>query len=188
MSSSRRRYNTPVAYYVSSSTAGVYISNKYTALLIYQIWLEQSIKMQLTTQLKIDALLPPTVWPAWSRKHIISLLNGCWHQSSIVKTSIVNGVVVNCKDYSRSKFNADNYELHANVIHKSMSSSESIALNNTIMFPQILKLILRAPSILAAKTALRLDKLSVFPDGSSSTKHLHVVWKFLRLLHEGSKK
>jgi hypothetical protein len=156
--------------------------------LIYQLWLEQSIQTKLTTQLKVDALLPPTAWPTWSRKHIISLLNGCWHQTSIVKTSLVDGVVISCKDYSKAKFNADNYELHATVMHSKLSTAESTALNNTLMFPQILKLILRAPSVLAAKTALKLDGMSVFPDGSSSIKHLHVVWKFLRLLHEGSKK
>lgn len=180
MASSRKRYDSPVAYYVGTSTTSVYISNKYTALLIYDLWLNEAIEQNKTDSLALHAILPPTPWPTWSRQHIISLLNGCWHKRVIAKHAIVNGSVIKATDYRKNNYKPDNYERTVVLAHTKLSEQESIALNNTMMYPQVLNHVLRSPSPLAAKVALEIEHMATFPDGTSATRYIKPVWNFLK--------
>jgi hypothetical protein len=180
MASSRKRYDCPVAYHVSTNSIGVYVSNKYTALLIYDLWLSDAIEQRKTDVLSLFSILPPTPWPTWSRQHIISLLNNCWHKRVLAKHTITDGDVIKATDYRRNNYKPDNYERLVITAHTKLTEQESIALNNTMMYPQVLNHVLRSPSPMAAKIALEIDCMSFFPDGTSATRHIKPVWNFLR--------
>lgn len=180
MASSRKRYDCPVAYHIGTSTSSVYVSNKYTALLIYDLWLNEAIDQKKTDSLTLFSILPPTAWPTWSRQHIISLLNGCWHKRVIAKHVISNGDVVKATDYRKNNYKPDNYERLVITAHTKLTEQELIALNNTMMYPQVLNHILRSPSPLAAKVALEIEHMATFPDGTSATRYIKPVWNFLK--------
>lgn len=181
MSKSRRLYNTPVAYRVSKNDDVVFVSNKHTALLVFDNWSNICIDQQLTAELAIYAVMPPTPWPTWSRRHIISLLNGCWHKSLLASKRFENGIAISVKDFRHVKTWVDNYELLSITLYESMHQNERTALNNAMMYPQVLQHILRSPHPAIAAMALKIDGLSRYPDGTSTLKHLPKVWKYIKV-------
>lgn len=188
MSNSRRLYNTPVAYQVSKNDNVVFVSNKHTALLIFDLWCNQSIECNHDAIITMHAVMPPTPWPTWSRRHIISLLNGCWTKSLIAKKVISDGTATAVKDFRHIKSWADNYEYLSMVIYESMSQSERAALNNALMYPQVLAHIMRSFHPSVAMMALKLDGMTKYPDGTSTLKHLPKIWKYLKVDSSAFKK
>ena len=180
MSQSRKKYDAPVAYLLSMNDSFIYVSNKYTAILMYELWTQKIIESQLSTKISVYAIMPPTPWPTWSRTHIIALLNGCWKKVRIAYGVYESGQPVTLVDKTKSVFRADNYEQHAKILHSKMTTSERVALHNTLLYPSVLELILRSPSPMAARTALEIENASYFPDGTSATKYITSVWKYLK--------
>lgn len=180
MASSRRKFDAPVAYLLIAGEQYMYVSNKYTTVLMYELWTERIVKTQKTCTIAMYAILPPTPWPTWSRTHIISLLNGCWKRTRIAYAKYVDGIPVSVIDKTKTAFRLDHYEQHFMLVHSNMSNDERIALNNTLMYPQVLELVLRSSSPIAAKTALIIENMSLFPDGTSAIKYIKSVWKYLK--------
>jgi hypothetical protein len=180
MSKSRKKYDAPVAYLLCMGDSFIYVSNKYTSILMYELWTQKIIESKLSTKISMYAIMPPTPWPTWSRTHIIALLNGCWKKVRIAYGVYDFGQPVTLIDKTKSVFRADNYEQHVKVLHSKMTTTERVALHNTLLYPSVLELVLRSPSPLAAKTALMIEKIETFPDGSSATKYISSVWKYLK--------
>ena len=180
MGSSRRKYDAPVAYLVITDDRQIYISNKYTAILMYELWVDNIMRTGISCTIALYAILPPTPWPTWSRTHIISLLNGCWKRSRIAYAKYANGIPISVFDKTKSAFRLDHYEQHFIIAHSKMTTDEKNALNNTLMYPQVLELVLRSSSPIAAKTALIIENMTLFPDGTSATKYIKSVWKYLK--------
>jgi protease II len=73
----------------------------------------------------------------------------------------------------------DEYEWFASHKWNDMQPNVCHSLTQSLLYPQVLQHVLRAPTPLAARIALELDKLSVFPDGTSSTKYVKQVWEYI---------
>lgn len=184
MPSIRKKYNAPVAYYVHANNVGVHVSNKYTAKLIFELLV---INAKGNDIIEMKAILPPTMWPSWSRTHIISLLNGCWHASLIGRYVYKNNKLVDVVDYSKSNYKTDHYERHAEFMHDALSYGEKQTLNYILSTPELFKLIVQSPTAASAKMTMKyLNKI----DKTINVPLSHVVtcWKFLRLQHEGQRK
>jgi hypothetical protein len=184
MPSIRKKYNAPVAYYVHANNVGVHVSNKYTAKLIFELLV---INAKGNDIIEMKAILPPTMWPSWSRTHIISLLNGCWHASLIGRYVYKNNKLVEVTDYSRNSYKTDHYERHAEFMHDALSYGEKQTLNYILSTPELFKLIVQSPTAASAKVAMKyLNKI----DKTNNVPLSHVVtcWKFLRLQHERQRK
>lgn len=181
MSNSRKVYNTPVAYRIAKDNDVVYVSNKHTAILVFDNWANLCVTQLLSATISIYAVMPPTPWPTWSRRHIISLLNGCWHKSLVAYRKFEDGIPVSVKDFRNVKSWVDNYEYLTESIYETLNVNERAALNNALMYPQILQHILRSPHPSVAILALKIDGLSTYPDGTSSLKHLPKIWKYLKV-------
>jgi hypothetical protein len=183
MASIRKKYNAPVAYYVHINDIGVHISNKYTAILIFELYISQASNNDV---IEMKAIYPPTPWPTWSRSHIVSLLNGCWHEITLGKYTFKNGTLIDVIDYTKSNYKPDHYDQHAIHSHNLLSKGEKQTLNKILSTPELLKLIIQSPTSMSAKLAMKYIN-------SVDTTHIplsHVVpcWKFLRLQRDGQRR
>lgn len=186
MPTRRRSAYHPVCYYVDSPLGRVHISNQFTAKIIYQLWCQYSCDYNLDGVVTVHALMSPNGWSTWSRKHVIDLLNGGWKARLLCKSIISNSERKETLFNASVKISTDEYEWFS--IHKwnNMNSTVNHQLTLTLMYPQVLQHILRSPTPLAARMALEIDKLSVFPDGTSSTKYVKQVWEYIHGRRSGS--
>jgi hypothetical protein len=183
MPSRRKKYNAPVAYYVHANNVGVHISNKYTAILIFDLFVANAKGNDI---IEMKCIYPPTMWPSWSRTHIISLLNGCWHESTVARYVYKNNKLVEVLDYTKSNYKTDNYDRHAYYSHNVLSQGEKQTLNYILSTPEILKLIIQSPTAMSARLAIKY--LSSTGDNAIPLSHVVPCWKFLRLQHERQKR
>jgi len=183
MPSRRKKYNAPVAYYVHANNVGVHISNKYTALLIFELFVSNAKSNDI---IEIKCIYPPTMWPSWTRTHIISLLNGCWHESLLARYVFSNGNLASVIDYTKSNHKPDHYEKHACFLHEALTHGEKQTLNYILSTPEILKLVIQSPTAVSAKLAVKY----LVSTGNKTIPLSHVVpcWKFLRLQHAGQRR
>ena len=175
----RKRSNYhPVCYIVSGNGHNVTVSNQFVAKIIYQLWTQLSVSKKLSTTVVIDALMSPNSWSTWSRKHVISLLNGSWKKRLLCKTTIKDGVHSEVIYNTQIKLTGDEYESFATNTYSNLSKPVAHALNNALMYTNILRLILRAPTALAAQIALKVEGYLTWQDGTKIS-HIDKVWEYL---------
>jgi len=76
------------------------------------------------------------------------------------------------------KITGDHYEAYAIHTHKKMNEKIMASLTNTLTYPNILQLVLRAPTALAAKVAMKTEGYLKWEDGSK-VDHIDKVWEYL---------
>jgi len=175
----RKRSNYhPVCYIVSGNGHNVTVSNQFVAKIIYRLWIQLSVEKHYSTTVIVNAVMSPNSWSTWSRRHIISLLNGSWKKRLICKASVANGEYKEHMYNTQFKLTGDEYESHAIHTYSTLSQPVAHALNNALMYPNILQLILRAPTALAASVALKVEGYLTWEDGTKIT-HINNVWEYL---------
>ena len=175
----RKRSNYhPVCYVVSGNGHSVAVSNQFVAKIIYKLWIQKSVEKNITTAVIIDAWMSPNSWSTWSRKHIIALLNGSWKKRLICKAIVSNGAYKEIMYNTQIKLTGDEYESFATYNYTTLSNPVAHALNNALMYPNILQLILRAPTALAARVALKVEGYVLWQDGTRIS-HIDTVWEYL---------
>lgn len=179
MPTRRRTTYHPVCYYVDSPLGRVYISNQFTAKVIYQLWCQYCCDYAIDGVVVLHAMMSPNGWSVWSRKHIIDLLNGGWKTRLLCKSIINDSIRKETLFNASVSANTDKYEWWAKHRWNDMHPNVCHSLTQSLLYPQVLQHILRAPTPLAARIALELDQLSVFPDGTSATTHIKQVWDYI---------
>ncbi len=179
MASHRKKYIAPVAYYVHANNVGVHISNKYTAILIFELFVSKASGNDVV---EMKSIFPPNPWPAWSRTHIISLLNGCWYSATLARYVYKDNKLVSVIDYTKTNYKPDHYDRHAEYMHDNLTHGEKQTLNKILSTPELLKLVLQAPTPESAKVAIKY--LNTTKTTSIPLMHVVTCWKFLRLQHE----
>lgn len=179
MASHRKKYIAPVAYYVHINNVGVHVSNKYTAILILELFVSGASRNDVV---EMKSIFPPNQWPTWSRRHIISLLNGCWYSAILARYVYKDNKLVSVIDYTKSNHKPDHYERHAEFMHDALTQGEKQTLNYILSTPEILKLILQAPTASSARIAMKY--INSISSMSIPLTHVVTCWKFLKLQHE----
>ncbi len=175
----RKRSNYhPVCYVVSGNGHNVAVSNQFVAKIIYQLWIQLSVSKNIATTVTIDAYMSPNSWSTWSRRHIIALLNGSWTKRLICKATVANGEYKEHMYNTQIKITGDEYESFAKHTYSQLSKPVAHALNNALMYPNILQLILRAPTALSARVALKVEGYLKWQDGTK-IDHIDKVWEYL---------
>ena len=175
----RKRSNYhPVCYVVSGNGHNVAVSNQFVAKIIYQLWIQLSVSKNIATTVTIDAYMSPNSWSTWSRRHIIALLNGTWTKRLICKATVANGEYKEHMYNTQIKITGDEYESFAKHTYSKLSKPVAHALNNALMYPNILQLILRAPTALSARVALKVEGYLKWQDGTT-INHIDKVWEYL---------
>ena len=175
----RKRNNYyPVCYLITSGSYRVSVSNQFTAKIIYQLWCQVAIRKQTTTTVTVMALMSPTSYGTWGKKHIIQLINGVWKQRLVAKSIIKQGVQHEQTANAEFKLYGDEYEWSAFKTYDALPTHIATSVTNALMYPQILQLILRAPTALAAHVAIKVEGLTHYDDDTKIT-NIKEVWNFL---------
>jgi len=175
----RRRNNYhPVCYVVSSNGYNVAVTNQFVAKIIYQLWIQRNIDKNTDARVSVYALMSPNGWSTWSKKHIIGLMNGMWKKRMLCKAQIKDGECKHILNNSAMKITGDQYESHAEFTYNTMNESVMQSLTNTITYPNVLQLVLRAPTALSAKVAMKTEGYIRWEDGTK-VDHIDKVWEYL---------
>jgi len=175
----RKRSNYhPVCYIVTGGTHRVCVNNQFVAKIIFQLWCQQAVQNKRSRTVTVYALMSPNSWSTWSRKHIIQLINGMWKERLVNKCVIVDGVPTDSTANSEFKLFGDDYERHAEFVYRSMAQHIQSSLHHCLMYPQILQIILRAPTALAAEIALKVAGITRF-DATKRISNIKEVWNYL---------
>lgn len=178
MPSRKRNNHYPVCYLVTSKSYRVSVSNQFTAKIIYQLWCQLAIKNQSTTTVTVTALMSPSSYGTWGKKHIIQLLNGMWKERLVAKSIIKQGIQHEQTANAQFKLYGDEYEWTAIDSYEKLPVHIATSLTNALMYPQILQIILRAPTALAAHLALKVEGLTHYDDETRIT-NIKEVWNYL---------
>ena len=176
---SRRRTNYhAVAYTIKGLGYSVTVSNQFVAKIIYQYWIMIAEQKKLTGDVSVYALMSPNGWSTWSRKHIIALMNNLWKWRLMCKTIITNEQTKETISNTQFKVTGDDYERNANYEYKQMPTAVLHALHNAMFYPNVLQILLREPTALAAKIGIKTEGYLHWPDGSK-VDHIDKVWEYL---------
>ena len=175
----RRRNNYhAVCYVVTSNDYSVAVSNQFVAKIIYQLWIQRNLDKNINAVVTVTALMSPNSWSTWSKKHIIGLLNGTWKQRLLCKAQIKNGECQHILNNAAMKITGDHYESNAIQTYRKTNDRIMTSLTNTLTYPNILQLVLRAPTALAAKVAMKTEGYLKWEDGSK-VDYIDKVWEYL---------
>lgn len=173
----RNNYH-PVCYVVTSNSYSVTVTNQFVAKIIYQLWIQRNIDKNINATVAVYALMSPNSWSTWSKKHIVGLMNGTWKKRTLCKAQIKDGECKHILNNSAMKVTGDHYEDHTAFTYRNMNESVMQSLTNTLTYPAVLQLVLRAPTALAAKVAMKTEGYTRWEDGSK-IDHIDKVWEFL---------
>lgn len=175
----RKRSNYhPVCYIVTGGTHRVCVNNQFVAKIIYQLWQQLSVQEKRSRTISVYALMSPNSWSTWGRKHIIQLINGMWKERLVTKCVVIDGVIQSNTANAEFKLFGDDYERHAEYVYRDMPQHVRSSLHHCLMYPQILQIILRAPTGLAAEIALKVSGILFFEKGLRIT-NVKEVWTYL---------
>jgi len=163
---------------VSSKKHNVAVSNQFVAKIIYQQWIYVSQQKAIDNVISVHALMSPNSWSTWSRKHIVRLLNNAWKWRLLCKTVIKNNTTKETISNTQMKVTGDDYEYNAEYTYSNMSKQVAHALDNALSDANILRLLLRAPTGLAAHVAIKNEGYLKWADGTR-IDHIKEVWEFL---------
>lgn len=173
-----RNNHYPVCYLITSGSYRVAVSNQFTAKIIYQLWCQLAIQQQSSTTVTVTALMSPSSLGTWGRKYIIQLMNGVWKQRLVAKSIIKQGIQHEQTANAQFKLYGDEYEWSAKKMYQTLQPHVAASLTNALMYPQILQIILRAPTALAADVAMKVEGLTHYDDDTKIT-NIKEIWNFL---------
>lgn len=180
MPTRRRSNHHAVAYTIKGLGHCVTVNTKFTAKVIYQLWIQLAREKQLKGSVTVYALMSPTSWSEWSRKHIIALMNNSWKWRMMCKTIIDNEQTKEIESNTNFTIRGDLYESNAEYTYKDLPHTVLHALHMSMLYPEVLQLLLRAPTALSAKVAMKTANYITWPDGTK-IDHIDKVWEYLHL-------
>jgi hypothetical protein len=176
---SRRRSNShAVAYTIKGLGNSVTVSNQFVAKIIYKQWVMLAQQKEITGTVAVYALMSPNGWSTWSRKHIIALMNNAWKWRLMCKTIITKQETKETLTNNQFTVTGDEYERFAEYEYSTMHHNVLHALHNATMYPNVLRLLLRAPTALSARVAMKIEGYLFWPDGTK-IDHIDKVWEYL---------
>jgi hypothetical protein len=178
MPTRKRSNHHAVAYTVKGVGYSVTVSNQFVAKVIYQHWIILAQQKNMKGDIRVYALMSPNSWSTWSRKHIIALMNNAWKWRLLCKTHIDNDLTKETQNNTQFKITGDEYERFAEYEYSNMHPSTTLALHNAMLYPEVLRLLLRAPTALSAKVAMKVAGYLIWPDGTK-VDHIDKVWEYL---------
>lgn len=178
MPSRIRNSNHAVAYTVKGLGHCVTVNTKFTAKIIYQLWIQLAREKEMKGTIAVYALMSPTSWSEWGRRHIIALMNNAWKWRLMCKTIIDKDQVKEIESNTNFIVKGDLYESNSEYTYKDLPHTVLHALHNTMLYPEVLRLVLRAPTALSARVAMKTAGYLVWPDGTK-IDHIDKVWEYL---------